>query len=76
MTVVLMVYANQNHSKEISNCKILKICASVFKIICTGASSDQNGLPHMKTPVKLNGIYVHNVWPFDRYINQNGLLVT
>ena len=72
-----MVYANQNHSRKFSTRIILKFCVSVYeKKIFPEPGWDQNNLPHMKTLVKLNGIYSHNVWTFVRLFNQNGLQIT
>ena len=48
-------YANQNHSQEFSNRKMLILCASIFEIICTGPGRDQNNLQHT---VKIM-VYIH-----------------
>ena len=43
-----MVYAYQNHSRELSKFrKILIVCASVFEIMCPGPGRNQNNLPHI-----------------------------
>ena len=43
-----MVYANQNHSRELSNFRnILIVCVSVFEIMCPGPGRNQNNLPHI-----------------------------
>ena len=49
--VVFMVYANENHSKEFSNQKLLIVCASVFEIMCPGQGRDQNNL-NLRTLLK------------------------
>ena len=54
-----MVYAIQIHSREFSTRKNLKVCASVFEIICPGSGQHQNNLPHMKTMV---------YWLFDQIL--------
>ena len=54
-----MVHANQNHSREFSNRKILIVRASLFEILCPGPGRDKNNLRYWTSHIVKIMVYIH-----------------